>query len=401
MRAPESKRAHPSNLGSAGIYIHVPFCKRKCAYCDFASYTDLEFLFSTYTEAICAEIEREASSWEMVCFDTVFIGGGTPTLFPAPMIVTLINHCRRYLTVTPNAEITIEANPGTISPADLRTLRLAGINRLSLGVQSLHDDELRLLGRIHTAQEALEAFRLAREAGFPNINLDLIYGLPSQTLGRWRETLENVIALRPEHLSLYALTLEEGTPLIERVEAGELPAPDDDLAADMYEAAEALLAHAGYTHYEISNWARRSTQDREGEIPALACQHNLKYWRNERYLGLGAAAYSFDGWRRYANSRDPAGYVARITSRQAGKTESEELTSEGRMGETMMLGLRLMVGVSWDEFAQRYGIGLAEVYGREIDELVDAGLLQRDDRGVRLTPRGRLLGNQVFAAFLR
>lgn len=401
MQAPAPDPTPPCASGYAGLYVHIPFCRRKCAYCDFASYPGLEHLFDDYIQAVCTQIEREARAWAETCFDTIFVGGGTPTLLPVSMNAALLRHCQHHLTLSSLTEITIEANPGTIVLADLCALHSAGFNRLSLGVQSLNDQELQLLGRIHSAQEAINAFSLAREAGFANINLDLIYGLPDQSLARWRETLQRAIALQPEHLSLYALTLEEGTPLAARIQAGAMPAIEDDLVAAMYETAETLLAHSGYVHYEISNWARRSALDREGEIPALACQHNLKYWRNERYLGVGAAAHSFDGRRRYANHRDVVDYITQIVSKGDVIAECEELSSDERMGETMMLGLRLMTGVSWDEFAQRHRANMAEVYEREIGELVEAGLLLCDARGLRLTPRGRLLGNRVFAAFLR
>lgn len=385
-----------------GLYIHIPFCRAKCAYCDFVSYPGLDHLHAAYVQAIQREIALRAPAWTKGRFDTLYIGGGTPTLLKAGQIHALIESCRTILGLKEDAEITVEGNPGTVDLAKLQALREAGVNRLSLGVQSLDDGELQLLGRIHSASEAIEAYRLAREAGFANINLDLIFGLPGQRLSRWRETLGKAIALSPEHFSLYALTLEPGTPLAEQVTSGRIPTPSDDTAATMYELAETMLDEGGYEHYEISNWARHTEDALEADgLPALACKHNLKYWCNERYLGLGAGAHSYDGQRRYANIPDPREYIARVTTGEAALAEAEETDRARAMGETMMLGLRLSAGVTWESFARRFGVGLREVYGQEIQALCAQGLLEADEKGIRLTPRGRLLGNRVFAAFLR
>jgi oxygen-independent coproporphyrinogen III oxidase len=385
----------------AGLYVHIPFCRAKCAYCDFCSYAGLDPLFAGYVHAVCQEVTSEAPAWSEVSFDTCFIGGGTPTVLDATQLATILETCQRELCLaSEGTEVTIEANPGTVTLAGLRTLRGAGVNRLSLGVQSLDDTELRLLGRIHSAADVTTAYGLARQAGFENISLDLIFGLPGQRLARWRETLGQVIALAPEHLSLYALSVEEDTPLAQRIADGLLPAPDDDQAADMYTLSEELLDGAGYVHYEISNWARRSAEDVLGTIPRLACQHNLKYWHNEPYLGLGAAACSYDGKARYTNLSSPAEYIARLSAGQGIVTAGEETFPEREMGETMMLGLRLMVGVSHAAFQRRFGQPMSAVYGVQIEDLVTRGLLLADEQGVRLTAQGCLLGNHVFMAFL-
>jgi len=238
---------HPAKAG-AGLYLHIPFCQAKCNYCDFVSYAGLEHLHADYVHALIGEIALRANAWAGARFETVFIGGGTPTVLPPSKVALLLAACRRSLKISEDAEATIEANPGTVDYDDLIALRAAGINRISLGVQSLDDKELALLGRIHDAQEALNAYHLARRAGFDNINLDLIFGLPSQTVERWRETLKGALALRPEHLSLYALTVEESTPLALSIARGALPEPDDDLAADMYELAEEMLEELGAPH---------------------------------------------------------------------------------------------------------------------------------------------------------
>jgi oxygen-independent coproporphyrinogen-3 oxidase len=383
-----------------GLYVHIPFCRRKCNYCDFPSYAGMQSCHADYIRTVQREIET-VSSDQTARFDTIFVGGGTPTVVGAERLVGILQACREHLDIAAEAEITVEANPGTVNLEELSTLHQAGVNRLSLGVQSLHDRELEMLGRIHSAQEAIRAYHMARCAGLANINIDLIFGLPGQSIHDWRDTLERAMPLHPEHLSLYALTVEEGTPLASWLHHGQLPAIDDALAADMYELAECLLAREGYVHYEISNWAdQRNGVDAEG-VPKLACAHNLKYWRNQPYLGLGAAAHSYDGQRRTANTVDPADYMARVWAGQQATVQSEFADADQRMGETMMLGLRLTTGVSEVDFERRFGTSLGATYGREIDDLIADGLLARDERGVRLTPRGRLLGNRVFAAFLR
>ena len=275
----------------------------------------------------------------------------------------------------------------------------AGVTRLSLGVQSLCDQELVQLGRIHTAEQARKAVALARAAGINNLSLDLMFGLSDQTLASWRTTLEQALMLYPEHLSLYALTIEDETPLARQIASGELLAPDDDLAADMYELAQEMLAQAGYVQYEISNWARSSSED--ARLPALASRHNLIYWLNQRYLGLGAAAHSFDGQHRTASTSDLAGYIEAMHQGQRALMLDEALDTDERMDETMMLGLRLLSGVSWQAFRERFGVALDQVYAEQIATLVEDGLLVADGCGVRLSKHGLLLGNRVFGAFLR
>jgi oxygen-independent coproporphyrinogen-3 oxidase len=389
-----------------GLYVHVPFCVHKCSYCDFVSYSGREALYARYVAAVLAELAQRLPTWTDASahpwrLDTLFVGGGTPTVLPSDALCRLIAAIRPHLTA--DAEITMEANPGTVDAASLDALRQAGVNRLSLGVQSLDSALLRLLGRVHSAAEAVAAWHAARAVGFENINLDLMYGLPQQTLAKWRATLEGALALQPEHLSLYVLSLEEGTPLAARVAAGACPSPDEALAADMYELASTLLERAGYVHYEISNWARRSPGDGPGReaLPRLACRHNLGYWRNEPYLGLGVAAHSYNGRERTANTADPDDYLARSANGQSATVSREATTRDLELAETMMLGLRLMVGVTWEAFATRFGADLRALYGSEIERLCDEGLLEADARGICLTQRGYLLGNRVFGAFLR
>jgi len=384
-----------------GLYIHIPFCQAKCRYCDFCSFAGLAHLIPSYVEALCSEARSRSPEWGSIPFDTIYIGGGTPTLLTGRLVKAIFDACHEALNLSRVRETSIEANPGTVSFAQLTELRRLGVDRISFGVQSLRDDELRLLGRIHSAEQALEAIGLAREAGFDQVNLDLLFGLPHQALSHWQETLEEALAQDPEHLSLYALTLEEGTPLAKDVAGGLLPSPDDALAADMYTWAAERLRKAGYVQYEISNWARGDvTRGGEWSVIGNMCRHNLGYWRNGRYLGLGVAAASYDGLTRSQNIRDLGGYIMRTAQGESAVGESETLDEAGRMGETMMLGLRLTRGVSWRSFKRRFGVSMLSVYGDVIRQLCADQLLEADARGIRLTERGRLLGNRVFADFL-
>jgi len=376
-------------MRAAGLYIHVPFCQAKCAYCDFASYAGGEALFAPYLDAVRHEMRRRQARLPHAC--TLYVGGGTPTVLPVHDLAALVETARRTFGLDADAEITIEANPGTVDAASLRQLREAGVCRLSLGVQSFDDEMLHTLGRIHTAGDARQAVYDARGAGFDNLSLDLIFGLPGQTMGQWQESVRQALALSPEHLSLYALTVEDDTPFAASIEGGELPAPDEDMAADMYTWAEAALAEAGLIHYEISNWA----------LPGYACQHNLVYWRNEPYVGLGAAAHSWYGGTRRANVRLPRDYISALEKGQDPVAEEEEIDRALEMGETMMMGLRLLAeGVSFARFVGRFGVSMDDVYGSQIEGLVSRGLLEQMPDRIRLSQRGHLLGNQVFAEFL-
>jgi oxygen-independent coproporphyrinogen-3 oxidase len=393
--------------GSVSLYVHIPFCQSKCSYCDFNSYAGLESLIPSYVGALLAEMGLWREPTQRTNVTTVFLGGGTPSLLPLAEVERIMTALRQRFRLAADAEVSFEANPGTIDRPYLEGLRSLGVNRLSLGVQSLHDDELATLGRIHTAAEAREAYDTARQAGFDNVNLDLIYGLPRQTMTAWQDTVREAIALRPDHLSLYALTLEEGTPLADDVAHGRLPPPDADLAADMYLWAEDALAAAGYQHYEISNWA---FSDRE-------CRHNLAYWLNEPYLGLGAGAHSCFGGFRFANVKDPRRYIplAEESAKGDGRPAeglapfltglrhiafAEQMTPARAMAETVVLGLRLVEGLRLEELRHRFGQDLLSVYGAQVEELEAVGLLERGDGCLRLTPSGRLLGNEAFQRFL-
>jgi oxygen-independent coproporphyrinogen-3 oxidase len=439
---------------AVAMYVHVPFCRTRCDYCDFNTYAGLDHLMPTYVEALCQEIEITSKHWGPLRVPTVYLGGGTPSLLSLDLLADLIRVLRSTFQVSRNAEITIEANPGTVTPAYLRGLRALGVNRLSLGAQSADDDELQMLGRAHNWCDTVKAIGLACEAGFGNTNLDLIFGLPGQAVEQWQQTLEAALNLQPEHLSLYDLSVEEGTPLAKGIAGQMLPPTNEDHSAAMYELAEEVLAQAGFFHYEISSWAkvdgRLQTVDcgwwpelhmkhlepaLSEEVSRHVCRHNLTYWRNEPWLGVGAGAHSWMKGsvlrpapsdvvstpkgsskglprgvapsslkgHRWANARHPSDYIAAydpVVPQPASPHSVEEIDRRLEMGETMMLGLRLAEGVRVERFEGRFWEPLVDVFGDELKELRDLGLLTWDGSVARLTRRGRLLGNQVFSRFI-
>jgi oxygen-independent coproporphyrinogen III oxidase len=417
---------------SISLYIHIPFCTLKCSYCDFNSYAGIEALMRPFVEALCDEMRLWSPLMSGRRIETVFFGGGTPSLLPVDDVKQIMSTMREAFDVDPEAEVSFEANPGTVDGDYMRALRTAGVNRISFGVQSFHDDELAALDRIHSAEEAKEAFRLAREVRFQRINLDLIYGLTEQQMARWQATLEEAIALEPEHLSLYALTVEEGTKLAHDIEHGRVRGPDGDMQAAMYEWSCERLDQAGYGQYEISNWCR----------PREECRHNLVYWRNGEWLGLGPGAHSHltparscrpsglppivhdDGnpvAYRFADVYSPKQYIERVKETHAANSAQsswllapcslllssmrqlafvEEQTKEMEMADTAILALRLNNGLATGEFERRFERSLDEVYGPVLTEAVSIGLLERENGRLRLTQRGRLLANEVFVRLL-
>ncbi|MFH0941477.1 MAG: radical SAM family heme chaperone HemW [Chloroflexota bacterium] len=370
------------------LYIHVPFCRRKCPYCAFVSYEHREADIPRYLSALKKELEQRAGGERV---SSVYFGGGTPSLLPAEYLGDIISTIRSLFVVDEAAEITIEANPGTINQAYLASIRPVGVNRLSLGVQSLNDRELGLLGRVHAAAEAIDAVKLARGSGFDNLNIDLIYGLPGQSLPDWQMTLSQALAMTPEHLSLYALSLEPGTPLRQAIENKSLPAIETDMSADQYELAEDLLAEHGYRHYEISNWAR----------PGRECRHNLAYWLNQPYLGAGVAAHSYLDGHRLANTRSLDKYLTDFSGKSPPLPEMDEAISpELELAETIILGLRRCEGIDINTMTQQFDIDIRTRYQKPFEEMTGAGLLEQTGERIRLTRRGRLLGNEVFWRFL-
>ena len=370
------------------LYIHFPFCRRRCSYCSFVSYQGRESDIPDYVKALKKELVLRAAGQRV---SSIYFGGGTPSLLSPEQIHELLSVIPSHFTVDEASEVTLEANPGTVDEPYLADIMKLGINRLSLGVQSLDDGELALLGRIHTAAEAGDAVRLARNAGFTNLSLDLIYGLPGQTLSSWHRTLDELIGLSPEHISLYPLTLEADAPMRLAIQRAEVPPIDPDLTADQYELAQDTLAAHGYHHYEISNWAKGGYE----------CRHNLVYWHNLPYLGIGVAAHSYIHGHRLANTTDLDSYLNAFSSNLPPAWElDEEIGPELQLSETVILGLRLSEGVCLEGIRSRFGIDLLKHYSQQVDETAALGLLEYSGQRIRLTRRGRLLGNEVFWRFL-
>jgi oxygen-independent coproporphyrinogen-3 oxidase len=381
-----------------GLYLHVPFCESKCIYCDFNSYAHMGDKFEPFVRAICANIARGVAGFlpgeqdcEGAAVATVFFGGGTPSVLQPEQIARILEAAHRRYDITPDAEITMEANPGTITLEKFEGYRRAGVNRLSMGVQVLDDAMLKKLGRIHSAEGALESYRLARQAGFDNINLDFIYGLPGQDLAHLDRMLDRLLAVEPlpEHLSCYSLIVEEHTPLYVGVMRGLIKVPGEDEVADMYELIGERLEKAGYRQYEISNFSC-----------GKPCAHNLVYWHDQRYVAFGPGASGYWGDTRYTTILGPADYIERVAADQSVLADIDKVPPEGERGEFMMLGLRLNQGISKAEFLRRFGIEIESVYDEELQSLYGFGLLEQADGWIRLTPRGRLLGNEVFEKFI-
>jgi oxygen-independent coproporphyrinogen III oxidase len=392
------------------LYFHIPFCTHRCAYCDFNTYAGQEDSIPAYVDALCKEIEfvgsrfpspfRRGVRGEENKVHTIFFGGGTPSLLSPNQFDSIFHSIHKHFDLTDNAEITIEANPGTVNLDQLQKLRDIGINRISIGVQSANAEELRMLERAHDFFDVINSVSWARTAGFDNLNLDLIYGLPEQTLQTWQMTVKRILDLNPNHISAYALTLEHGTPFGRWSKRGLLPLPDPDLAADMYEWAGEEFASAGYYQYEISNWAK----------PNRECVHNLQYWRGLPYLGLGAGAHGYANGYRYSNVLRIKTYIERLKDVRDSTLEfplspatvnHHPQTLQDDLSEYMITGLRLTrEGITTSAFRQRFGSELNNVYQKEIDELIRLGLLEWHIETLRLTVRGRLLGNQVFMRFL-
>lgn len=366
------------------LYIHIPFCVRKCAYCDFLSASGSEEAKASYTEALLREIEAVKTEKREV--SSIFVGGGTPSALSPSLMGDIFEKIYKSFSVAPDAEITIEANPGTLSKEKLFLYRNVGINRLSLGLQSPEAAELKSLGRIHTYEEFLESFSLAREAGFQNINVDLMCALPDQTYEGWIRNLRTVAALHPEHISAYSLIIEEGTPFAKR----KLNLPDEDTEYRMYEDTAGILAEYGYEQYEISNYAKKD----------LACQHNVGYWTRKEYLGLGLGAASLWGNQRFSNTSDFSAYLKDSGSPEKIRENRETLSLEDEMSEFMFLGLRMTEGVSKAEFLEGFGTPIESVYGNVLDKYKSVGLLEEKEGRIFLTRAGIHVSNGVMAEFL-
>ena len=375
----------------AGIYIHIPFCRSRCSYCDFATGMYNASLAERYVENLINEIGswREVESPAGV--DTIYFGGGTPSLLSPSQLERLLRAVHNRFSVSGNAEVTIEINPGTVTPEALGAFRRLGISRASFGAQTFDDGELARLGRSHTSDDTRRTFRYLRDAGFDNVSFDLIAGLPGQTMANWQRNLAEAFSLRPEHLSFYLLEVHQGTPLASHIKNGLQPKPDDDLAAEMYEVMLDRAAEVGYQHYEISNLC----------LPGYESRHNTKYWTAAPYYGFGCSAHSYDGdFRRWANERDLNLYMEMIEHGRAAVVSQSLLTKTDRQAEAVFLGLRMMQGFSFKEHERTFGADLRIKHENDLTRFREAGLIECTGDLLKLTRAGALLSNEVFAAFV-
>ena len=377
------------------LYIHIPFCVRKCAYCDFLSAPADQDTIARYMSVLEEQLVRQAASFQKKVIDTVFIGGGTPTTLRTGQLERLLTTVHKYYALAKNVEFTVEANPGTLTAGKVRALARGGVNRVSLGLQSASEQELRLLGRIHTYDDFLRSYGLLREGGIRNINVDLMSALPGQTIASYEKTLHQVLSLHPEHISAYSLIIEEGTPFYEQYredeklrDAGEEPRllPSEECERAMYELTGALLSDYGYERYEISNYAKKGHE----------CRHNIGYWTGEEYLGVGLGASSYIEGTRFCNTSDLREYL----EEDFAPREAQKLSKNDRMAEFFYLGLRMTAGVAKAEFVRRFGLGAEAVYGEVLKDLAAQQLLEDTGTYYRLTPFGRDVSNQVLYRFL-
>ena len=369
----------------AGIYVHIPFCLSKCSYCDFYSIVGDGKLIDDFVTALLVEIDLLAASrWQNRVYNTVYFGGGTPSLLTPEKIGGILKCLRQAFNITPNAEISLEANPESANLSALEALRECGINRLSIGIQSLNDNLLRALGRIHNAETARRALSDALEAGFENVNADLIFAIPGQSVSGWRNDLEEIADGGPAHISAYGLTIEKGTPLEKNINEGKVIPVDSDTQAEMYLALNEIMSKHGYKRYEVSNFAR----------PGFECRHNLKYWTDKKYLGLGPAAHTFDGDRRSANFKNVAKYISLLKSGKLPVGFRERLSDEQKAGERLMMGLRTVGGVSLDSVSQVLDTAA-------LAELQQRGYVSNGGGNISLTDSGFLLADEVIVKLLR
>ena len=388
-------------LNHLALYLHIPFCSAKCGYCDFNSYEHLDHLVPEYTPALINEIDLWAAATKQHTITSIFFGGGTPSLTSIEDLKAIISKIRERFSIDTNAEWTLEANPSELTEEHLIGMRALGINRLSIGVQSMHADELQLLDRQHSAERVVEAVTMARTAGFENLNLDLIFGLIGHSEARWHSTLEQVLELEPEHLSCYALSVEPETALYYQVQKGLLPEPDQDIAAAQYEWTRSKLSDAGYEHYEISNWCQ----------PDRQCRHNLAYWQGASYLGMGAGAHSFFIGQRFANVDAPNRYVDAVNATAVERAThgrstmyqiagGETIDETTRRADFAILNLRLLDGIDESAFSSRFNTTLDTEFGAALQRHESIGLIERVGGRTRLTERGLLLANEVFVDLL-
>jgi oxygen-independent coproporphyrinogen III oxidase len=377
-------------MNSIGLYLHIPYCLHKCGYCDFNSHNINEAEMESYVRALLNEMEQAAKDARNRRVDTIFFGGGTPTTLPFADLARILEACRQQFQVDPEAEITCEANPATIPQTDLAQLRESGFNRLSIGVQSFDPDELKRLERVHSVDEIYLTVERARQAGFDNLSLDLMFGLPGQTVERWRDNLQKAIDLEPDHISAYNLTIEPDTVFYKQQSQGQLKMPPDDFQRELFEITIDTLTGAGYEHYEISNYAQPGKQSR----------HNLNYWVDGEYIGLGAGASSFFNGDRFKNTNLPARYITQINKSKTAVESRETPDRRQRMGEAVMLGLRLSQGLNLTTFEQQFGISFQDAFGDTVTRLEGMGLIELHNDRAALTREGLFLADSVIIEFI-
>lgn len=393
-----------------GLYIHIPFCETKCSYCDFNTFAGIETLFPQYIDSICKEIKLWGSLIPDAIINTIFFGGGTPSYIPKNLLGQILNTIKEEMDTTNCAEITIESNPNDLSEIKKLEYYLEiGINRISIGIQSFNDSHLKNIDRRHSAAEGVHAIKNAESAGFDNINIDLMFGLPNQTKHEWIETLEIIPTIPIQHISMYCLTVEKNTPMYHQVNQGIIPMPDQDLAAEMYEIATNFMEQENFRHYEISNWAKNNR----------ICEHNLTYWKNQQFIGIGPGAHSLLFSYRFSNIESPKKYIQKLKSNpnfqkkgNDNETTKEKLltipTTENyekqdiktKMSDTMIMGLRLDSGIHLNEFENTFQTKIEKIFPGKISKLISENLITKENNQIKLTDKGKLLGNEVFINFL-
>lgn len=378
-------------MTTAGVYIHIPFCRSRCSYCDFATGLYQAQLAERYVSAVVSEITNWSEIEAPAEVDTIYFGGGTPSLLKPTQVEKILAAVKARFKVARDTETTMEMNPGNLAPETLLNFRSLGVNRASFGAQTFDDRELARLGRSHSAEQSRQTFADLRQAGFDNINLDLIAGLPAQTIRGWERNIDEALKLEPEHLSFYLLEVHQGTPLADQIKQGRQPEPDDDLAGEMYEVMLERSRSEGYVHYEISNLCR----------PGFESRHNTKYWSGPPYYGFGCSAHSYDGsLRRWANVRDVNAFTELVEAGSSPVAEVCHLTEKERLSEKVFLGLRLMRGINLNDYQEQFGISLNSSYAAEMERLIIAGLIEQEGDMLRLTTKGSLLSNEVFSSFV-
>ncbi|WP_105619804.1 radical SAM family heme chaperone HemW [Vallitalea okinawensis] len=377
-------------MNKVSLYLHIPFCESKCYYCDFASYPKKNAFYQDYVDALCLEIEQVGESLQQCIIDTIFIGGGTPSILSVNQLDTIQSWLKKSFSIAKDAEITMEANPGTLDQDKIDVIGNGIINRISMGLQSTENDLLKKIGRIHTFEEFKQNYESLRKVGIKNINIDMMFGLPDQTTKGYINGLSQIAHMKPEHISSYGLIIEEGTPFYGLYHNNQLHLPDEQSERDMYDSCLQMLKDYDYEHYEISNFSK----------PGYACRHNLVYWDLKPYVGLGLASHSYYKGQRYEHTKDLEVYIQKAKQGQFHKENIFTLTTKEMMEEFMFLGLRKMDGIAIADFEKRFGILIDQVYGKQIDDLLKEGLIQEVKNSLLLTRRGMDLANRVFSKFL-